>query len=114
LRWLSLPLPETCSTYTALGIDCPGCGLTRSFVHLSRGNWQTAWVLNPMGPLLYAYLAVQIPLAAMRWIREAPNYQWFDRWRVVHWARINQWVGFGLAIGLLLQWVLRLLWRMYI
>jgi hypothetical protein len=114
LRWPAMAIPETCSTFVVLGIDCPGCGLTRSFVHLSRGNWQQAWGLNPIGPILYAYIAAQLPLAAMRWIPDAPRHRWFAWWRVDSWGSINQWLGFSLALGLVVQWTIKMTWRNFL
>lgn len=35
------------------GLDCPGCGLTRSFMALSRGSVLNAFLFNPAGPLIY-------------------------------------------------------------
>lgn len=55
-------LPETCTLHTHFGVDCPGCGLTRSFIHLAHGNLRTAWTLSPVGLLLFIYIASQIPL----------------------------------------------------
>jgi Protein of unknown function (DUF2752) len=34
------PLPPSCFTRTAFGLKCPGCGLTRSFIHLAEGDWR--------------------------------------------------------------------------
>lgn len=109
LPWLPTPIPETCGTYALFGLNCPGCGLTRAFLQISRGNWYTAWHLNPISLPLYAYVAMQIPLAAMRWIPDAPDRTWFKILRVQHWAMINQYMGIGLSVGLLLQWMIRLI-----
>ena len=35
--------------------DCPGCGLTRSFLSLARGHVIDAFHFNPAGPLLYLF-----------------------------------------------------------
>ena len=55
-------LPEICTLHTRFGVDCPGCGLTRSFIHLAHGNLRAAWTLNPIGLLLFVFVASQIPL----------------------------------------------------
>lgn len=50
------------------GLDCPGCGLTRSFVSLAHGQWAAAWSYHPAGPLLFAVVAFQLPWrAAQLW-----------------------------------------------
>jgi hypothetical protein len=55
------PLPHTCYSRAMLGVSCPGCGLTRSFVYLARGQWRQAWSEHRLGWLLAAIVAFQIP-----------------------------------------------------
>lgn len=55
-------IPEICTLHTRFGVDCPGCGLTRSFIHLAHGNLRAAWSLNPVGLLMFAFITSQIPL----------------------------------------------------
>lgn len=113
-RSVSLPglgqIPETCTLHTQLGIDCPGCGLTRSFIHLAHGRAQAAWHLNPIGLFMFAYVAWQIPLALVSfWAAVVPSKQparssgWLSNW-----ARYNQWLLVGLMLALLLRWGVRL------
>jgi len=40
------------------GIPCPGCGLTRAFAHLAKGEWSAALHDHPLAPLLAAELAL--------------------------------------------------------
>jgi hypothetical protein len=63
---LPMPLPELCSFRRMLGIDCPGCGLTRSFIAQARGEFALAWHFNPAGILLFPFLAFQIPYQALQ------------------------------------------------
>lgn len=58
---ISFPMPETCTSRRLWGIDCPGCGLTRSFVSISCGKINDALGFNPAGPLVYVFVLVQIP-----------------------------------------------------
>jgi len=62
------PLPETCPSRSLLHVECPGCGLTRSFVHLAHGNWRAAWNVNRAGWFVALAVMLQIPyrLAALR------------------------------------------------
>ena len=39
------------------GLDCPGCGLTRSFCALSQGHIAKAFYFNKLGPFLYVVFA---------------------------------------------------------
>jgi hypothetical protein len=64
----AVPLPPTCFSREALGIPCPGCGLTRSFVHLAHGHWRESWDSHHVGWLLALATVAQIPyrLCAVR------------------------------------------------
>ncbi len=55
------PLPETCLSRSWLNFECPGCGLTRSFVHLAHGEWSESWRMHRIGWLLALTVAGQIP-----------------------------------------------------
>lgn len=69
---LGWQLPEVCGAKRFLGVSCPGCGLTRSFVVGVRGDLAGAFALNPVGLLLLLLTAAQVPYRAARlagWIR---------------------------------------------
>ena len=57
----NLPLPPTCLSYEWFGVKCPGCGLTRSFIDLSRGDWDSAWNHHRLGWLLALAVLLQVP-----------------------------------------------------
>lgn len=61
-------LPSMCMFRSLLHWPCPGCGLTRSFVHLMHGQWQSAWQMHRLGWLFLVAVMAQIPyrLAALR------------------------------------------------
>jgi len=59
-----LQLPEVCGA-RRWGGECPGCGLTRSFVLGVRGDLE-AFRLHPGGPLLLLLLVSQVPLRGAR------------------------------------------------
>lgn len=63
LRGLDWQLPPSCWTRSWLGLECPGCGATRSFVFAASGDWRTAWKMHPAGTLLFGGILLQIPLA---------------------------------------------------
>ncbi len=56
-----IPLPQTCFSRSWLGLKCPGCGLTRSIVHLAEGDWNASWRSHRLGSLLALAIAVQFP-----------------------------------------------------
>ena len=97
---LRMTVPMSCSFRRLVGHDCPGCGLTRSFISLAHGHWQAAWQYNPAGPLWFGLVLSQLP------------YRW---WRIrrlqagrppAAWPLGNLLVWAGVAV-LLGQW----LWR---
>lgn len=67
--WVPGSGPETsfCFSRRVLGLPCPGCGLTRAFAHLARGEWSAALADHPLAPVL----AAEIVLAWLAWGRSA-------------------------------------------
>jgi hypothetical protein len=65
------PLPPSCVSRSLLGVRCPGCGLTRSFIHLAEGDWRGSWRCHRLGGLLAAALIFQIPYRLMALRRPA-------------------------------------------
>lgn len=55
------PLPEICNARRMFGFDCPGCGLTRSFVLSAKQQWGTAFRIHPFGTLGFAFLMALVP-----------------------------------------------------
>jgi hypothetical protein len=61
-----LDMPMLCGSRALFGIECPGCGLTRSFVALADGNLIQSLEFHRVGWLIFLTLACQIPY---RWYR---------------------------------------------
>jgi len=70
---------SVCLLRRVLAIPCPGCGLTRAFGHLARGEWREAVADHPLAPLLAlelglawliwgAVLAARLPARQPRWL----------------------------------------------
>ena len=98
----SAPVPELCMLYSRWGIDCPGCGLTRTFIHMAHGQWVSAWQTNPVGILVFVFACLHIPMGAAQVIFRMRNSF------VESWGKWNDWCIAGLLIALLLQWAMRL------
>ncbi len=58
------PLPGFCMMRNVLHVDCPACGLTRSFITLADGQFARSFTFHRLGPLLFIYVLLQIPLRA--------------------------------------------------
>ena len=61
LHFKAHPLPEMCFFKKVVGIDCPFCGMTRSFVSMSHLDFRRAWEFNRIGIFIYALVILQIP-----------------------------------------------------
>lgn len=108
---INVRLPEMCTMYSQFGVDCPGCGLTRSFIHMSAGRISEAWRLNPVGLFAYTYMVMQLPLAAFHlmpanWTTGLRCSRMF-----VNWGWLNQWLFVALMIALPMQWIVRMVWK---
>jgi hypothetical protein len=94
--WLPISsLPPLCGSRALLGVECPGCGLTRSFVALGNGDWRESLRMHRVGWLLAAAVVLQIPYRAYSlWElrRRLPQRSW------------PNWFGRLLIAALLVNW----------
>ena len=65
------PLPESCFLRSQFSLGCAGCGLTRSTIFLTHGNWQASVDAHPLGWLIALTIAGQIPYRF--WILSSGN-----------------------------------------
>jgi hypothetical protein len=61
-----LSLPQTCASRSILGVDCPGCGLTRSFVALAHGDIAASFHFHQVGWVIALFVIAQIPYRIYR------------------------------------------------
>ncbi len=99
-----IPVPGTCLSVRVLGVSCPGCGLTRSFVAAARGEFRQAFLYNFMGPVLFALCFLQIPYRAIAYV-DLPSCRSLLR-KLESRAEIIAWV---VLAGLMISWVGKLL-----
>jgi hypothetical protein len=62
VAFMGVTVPQSCNMKRFTGLDCPGCGLTRSFVSMAHGDWRTAWNFHAAGPIWFVVVVAQIPL----------------------------------------------------
>jgi hypothetical protein len=104
LPGLGVSLPSVCQFKNATGLDCPGCGLSRAFIHLAHGDPRGAWRYNPAAALVFVFVVAQIP------------YRSIQLWRIrrgqgeLNWRRVGNWAIGILAVALLSQWLVKLAW----
>lgn len=98
-----LLLPPSCPSRSVFGVNCPGCGLTRSFVYLARGDWLASAQCHRLGWLLMLLAAFQVPyrlailLGAKRVLLREGLGRWIGRTLIA--LLIGNWV-----LGVLLGW----------
>jgi len=73
-----LGLPP-CGFLCLTGLPCPGCGLTTSFAHLARFQWELALSANPLGLPLFLAAVVAVPFCALAVVRAWPVTETFQR-----------------------------------
>lgn len=101
---VQLQLPEACASRLILRVSCPGCGLTRSFVFMARGEWKMATRANGMGPILFCLCCLQVPYRIIRYLGWAEQYQKYPAASIVQTVLI-----WGLAGGLIVTWLISLM-----
>ena len=92
-------LPVVCPSRLLFGVNCPGCGMTRSVLLTLGGDLRGALDVNPAGPFLVValiLLAVQLILAALGGESETTVKR-----RLLPWASAY---GVVVASVMLIQW----------
>lgn len=78
----ALELPGVCLSRRWFGIDCPGCGMTRSLVSLVHGDFAAAWRYHRLGWVigLAAVAQAAVRIAALLSLRRGRilNTGWLD------------------------------------
>jgi len=54
-------IPSLCMFHNITGFDCPGCGITRSFIYAMHGQWFNSYLMHIWGIPLAAIVAFQVP-----------------------------------------------------
>jgi hypothetical protein len=57
------PAMAVCLSRRLFHLPCPGCGLTRAFAHLAKGEWRAAITMHPLAP----FLALEAILGWLAW-----------------------------------------------
>lgn len=82
-----LPNQTLCMFKRIFTQDCPGCGLTRAFLLIPKGEWRAAWQLNPGSFALYGFFAAVFGNELQKLLRGKPSHRSvFDRVVVPIWA----------------------------
>ena len=55
------PIPEMCGIRGMLGVDCPGCGMSRAFISISNLEIDKGLAFNSASLVVYLFVVAQIP-----------------------------------------------------
>lgn len=78
-----------CIFYTLYGVPCPGCGLTRSYLHLFRGDIPGAFYFHPLFllPAAIVFVLVFQNAGFLRKLRRSNSF-----WLVVTAVFVGVWI----------------------
>lgn len=99
VRFGSLALPPSCVTKRVFDTNCPGCGLTRSFVAIGNGEIRKAARFHRIGPALYVFMILQL-VHHGACSRRTPGTK-----LPAPWALSNFSLGIGIIAALILNWL---------
>jgi hypothetical protein len=91
------PLPQVCASRALLGLRCPGCGLTRSIIHLAKGDWQASWHDHRLGGLFAMMIVFQIPYRLYALLRGPERSLFSTFWLAA--------IGYALVTLLIANWL---------
>ncbi|MFH0800732.1 MAG: DUF2752 domain-containing protein [Pseudomonadota bacterium] len=96
-----LPKIDLCAARHFLGVPCPGCGLTRSFVAFVHGNLRASIDVHPLGAVIAVWLIYMMGRSvAAAIMRRRPPELLTQQGR--------DWILAAFLVGLIVQWIARL------
>ena len=96
----SVSLPPMCGSRVLFGINCPGCGLTRSYVAIASGDLTGSLQFHRIGWLMWLATVLQLPYRVFC-LRELRGKVVERKWPI--------WFGNMLIAALIGNWLLLLL-----
>jgi hypothetical protein len=100
IRGTEARLPPSCPSKVIFHFDCPGCGLTRSFVHIAHGDWESSLRVNRVGWLIMLAASLQIPYRL---------HALYGSGRFVLGRSASSWFGIAVIVVLFGSWFIGLL-----
>jgi hypothetical protein len=93
----AITFPVVCPSRRLFGVDCPGCGMTRSVTHLLHGRLAASLTTHRLGWLLFAAIVFQIPYRTWRLTGRT------SRWDG---PRVAEFLLWGFVVALVVNWLL--------
>jgi hypothetical protein len=91
-------IPSLCMFHNITGFDCPGCGITRSFIFALHGQWYNSYLMHLWGIPLAAIVAFQIPYRIWRAAGGRP-------FQVS--TQTSRWIKIFVVISILVPWIVK-------
>ena len=91
-----------CGMKVQFGIPCPQCGMTRSWVHLVRGEVTRAFIYNPAGALLFLWIFTGGVIGMVRLLLRRPRL-WSPPW-----VALFSWCVFWLLVPYMGLYIVRI------
>jgi hypothetical protein len=92
-------VPILCGSRALFGVECPGCGLIRSFVALASGDMWQSFRYHRVGWLMALAVVGQIPYR---------GYALFELRRRIVERTWPVWFGYFLIAALILNWLFKI------
>lgn len=92
-----------CPIRAVTGVECAGCGMTRSWIALVHGHWHAAVDFNPFGPILFGLAVAKLGTLGVEIGQRKPL-------RLPIWERVRVPVMGTLAAAMMLFGA----WRIYL
>lgn len=90
---------DLCWFHNSVDLPCPGCGMTRSLIHLAHGEWSEAVRYHVFGPLVWGLVWVSALLELGGEGLRARTRAWLDARepaaRLVYRSIIGAFITFG-------------------
>jgi hypothetical protein len=97
VMFFGLELPGSCMSRELFGTTCPGCGLTRSFVVLTHGQFRESLALHRLGFVLYLFFLWQIVYRCYCIHKRGAGIP-------LRLCRLQSYLGMGMVFALLANW----------
>jgi hypothetical protein len=89
-------IPSLCMFKNITTLDCPGCGITRSFVFAVHGYWHESYIMHFWGIPLAAFLVFQVGYRFWRASGRSPIQ--FN-------PAFTRWFRIFVVLSILVQWL---------
>lgn len=101
VSFFGLRMPPLCPFKTFTGLDCPGCGITRSLIYAFHGRFHDAYMMHMWGVPLALLLFVQIPYRLSKIVLKRPAFRALP-------YEIKRRANHVLMLSILLPWIAKL------